>query len=239
MNTNIRFEFKYVIDKQQARQIEAYIDKIGLEKDGPGHGQYTVCSLYFDTPDLKDYYEKQAGLKRRRKLRARIYNADFNHESLKIWLEAKEKHDMFVHKIRQTVSHDDWLKFSNNGTRFDMNRLPRKEEDLNYFSYHFLSGNYKPQVVVSYKRKAYVGNFFAPFRLTLDSDIKACKWRDFRYNRNMVSVKNNSVILEVKFFTAMPWWFQDMVDRFGLKRQAFSKYMNAVDAISKFNKIAR
>ncbi len=112
MNTNIRFEFKYVISRQIARQVEAYIDKIGLAKDGPGHGQYTVCSLYFDTPTLKDYYEKQAGLKNRQKLRARIYEADFNHDSEKIWLEVKEKHDMFVHKNRQIISHEEWLKFS-------------------------------------------------------------------------------------------------------------------------------
>ena len=220
MKTNIRFEFKYVINRQQARQIEAYVGKIGLAKDGPGHGQYTVCSLYFDTPALKDYYDKQAGLKCRRKLRVRIYSEDFNRETFKIWLEAKEKRDMFVFKKRQAIRHNEWLKFSNNGT-------------------HFLRGNYKPHVVVIYERKAYIGNFLAPFRLTLDSDIRACKWRDFGYNKNTVPVKKDKVVLEVKFFIAMPWWFKDMINRFSLKRQAFSKYMNAVDAISRFNKIAK
>lgn len=239
MNTNIRFEFKYMINEQKARQIESYIEKIGLKKDkyGSDSGQYAVCSLYFDTPALKDYYDKRAGLKRRRKLRARTYNENFDRETPPIWLEAKEKHDMFVYKKRQIILHDEWLKFSDDKAYFNISQILKKQADSRDFSYHFLGGNYKPHVVVIYQRKAYVGNFFAPFRLTLDSNIRACKWRDFRYNRNIVPIIKGKAILEVKFSVAMPWWFQDMVRRFNLKRQAFSKYVNAVDAINQFNKI--
>ena len=156
-----------------------------------------------------------------------------------MWLEAKEKQDMFVHKKRHAISHDAWLAFSNHGVNFSIDRLAKDQEDLRNFAYHFLTGNYKPHVVVTYKRQAYVGHFIYPFRLTLDHDIHACKWSDFRYNRNIVPVAKGRVVMEVKFSAAMPWWFKDLILRLNLKRQAFSKYVNAVDAINRFNILAK
>ncbi len=230
MDKKIRYEFKYVLNKRQADLIGEYIRKIGLRDDKAASGSYTVTSLYFDTPTLEDYRDKLSGLTRRKKLRARIYGNHFE-DAAEVWLEIKEKYDMSVYKTRGPISRDEWLAFARGGVL--------RHDYLNNFSYLFLGQNYKPHVVVKYKRRAYVGRFLSDIRLTLDSDLETCRWRDFGRNVNMTPMQKGAVIMEVKFAEAMPWWFGDMVRRFNLSRQAFSKYANAVDALNKLNAIPR
>lgn len=221
----IRHEFKYVLNNIQARQVEEFVKKILKPDSSAEHGSYAVTSLYFDTPILGDYYDKLAGLKYRRKLRTRTYSKNLNFCGEKTWLEIKEKHDMNIVKKRRLVS------FSLAG-----NILNGNTADFNDFFYFYKLKNYKPNLIVRYQRKAYTGNFLSPIRVTFDRNIEACKWREFEYNYViMTPVKNNAVIMEVKFHNGMPWWFKELINRFGLSRSTFSKYTTAVDVINRFN----
>ena len=67
-----RFEFKYLLTLQQAERFK-YDLKSYLVPDehGSENGHYALTSLYYDSPDLRCYYEKEAGIKFRRKLRIR------------------------------------------------------------------------------------------------------------------------------------------------------------------------
>ncbi len=242
MKKDIRFEFKYILNRRQAVLIESYVKKIGLKKDKSNGGTYMVTSLYFDTPMLDDYYDKLSGLKQRKKLRARIYESYFDNNKVdKVWLEIKNKHDMTIKKNRTSISFDKWQEFVNNkGSFFDISKISAEHANgADNFSYLFAYKNYKPYAVVRYKRKAFVENFFSNIRLTFDSDLETCKWKDFKYNGNMLSIEPGKVIMEIKFSLALPWWFKDMVYRFGLSRQAFSKYTHAIDTITNFNLISR
>src|SRR3989344_9395414 len=79
----IRHEFKYILTPHQARLIEEYIERRHLSTDEYAkNGEYFITSLYFDTPGLRDYHEKLAGLNRRHKLRARIYGRDLTNPKL-------------------------------------------------------------------------------------------------------------------------------------------------------------
>ena len=114
-NEFYRFEFKYEMSPVLARQVENEIKKYGMKPDKHAeNGEYHVTSLYFDSHDLNDYYEKAGGLLKRKKLRARIYEPLLK-ESKIIWLELKRKHDMKIHKKRLALSPAEWQTFLEKG----------------------------------------------------------------------------------------------------------------------------
>jgi len=235
-----RYEFKYVLNQFQARAIEDFVQKIDLKKDTSQGGVYPVTSLYFDTPTLEDYYDKLAGLKYRKKLRARVYENNFENRN-ELLLEIKEKHDMNMHKTRSIITNDLLEKLINKDmTGFLCSKGVKENPFLQRFAYLYWRKGYGPHLVVRYQRKAYTDRFFAPIRLTLDSNLETCKWNDFRYNNAiMTSVARGAVVMEVKFRTAMPWWFREIINRFGLSRQAISKYTTAADIINCVNPLPR
>lgn len=231
MNTDNRFEFKYILNAGMAPILRNYFDKIGVRRDSAGNnGNYIVTSLYFDTPALNDYYDKLAGNKYRRKLRLRTYCETFYGGAQKVWLEIKEKHDMSVNKKRHKIDESRLKNFLENGELFSCHK------DFLYLS---LIKNYRPHVVVRYKRIAYTDNLLSGIRLTVDSDLETCKWNDFVDNINMAPVCEGSIIMEVKFQKAMPWWFKDMIYRFNLSREPFSKYTKSVDVLNRCNPLMR
>jgi len=241
MKKQNRFEFKYVMTKQKAQLIERYLDRVGIKRDAQGeNGAYIVVSLYCDTPYREDYYDKLSGLAHRRKLRFRIYDETFVGAPPQVWLEVKEKHDMTIQKQRVAIAGNEWSQIFSNKTAGTANVVAWLQMKAPAFAYLFAQKNYRPQVIVQYRRKAYVGEFTAPFRLTFDDDIVACRWREFQQSgAPFTSVLREKVVMEVKFRDALPWWFGDIVYRFQLSRQAFSKYTYAVDALNRFNLLPR
>lgn len=238
MSSNFRHEFKYIIDAPMALALEAYLEKIGLKKDTAQNGSYAVTSLYFDTPTLEDYYDKLSGIKYRKKLRGRVYGNRFDGEET-IWLEIKEKHDMNINKMREKIAHDDWQRLVRSGSTFGLSEKHKESGVIKKFAYLFHRKNYKPNVVVRYDRKAFTDTFLSGIRITFDRNLEACAWKVFMDNGEMAVMKPGAVILEVKFAKAMPWWFGDMVKKFQLSRQVFSKYTYAVDTLNRHNRIAR
>src|SRR3989338_10473193 len=106
----MRFEFKYTLDPLQEQALRSAVNRFmkpdpAAEKRG---GSYRVTSLYFDTPQLMDYYDKSGGHLMRKKLRARIYEPSLRPETPEIWLEIKKKYDMSFQKTRCLISWDDW-----------------------------------------------------------------------------------------------------------------------------------
>ena len=76
-----RFEFKYILSKQQRDDVEAHLVNF-LEYDPfvqskPEH-KYTVRSLYYDDPRYGAFHDKIDGLHTRSKFRVRTYGKDFS-----------------------------------------------------------------------------------------------------------------------------------------------------------------
>ena len=74
-----RYEFKFLLSQKKAKQIENEIksfmilDENALRKKDK---KYFVRSLYFDTPEYSNFYEKVDGIKIRKKFRIRSYSHD-------------------------------------------------------------------------------------------------------------------------------------------------------------------
>lgn len=239
-----RFEFKYVINPLTARLIELDLSRFGMEKDPEvpaGQDDYVVSSLYFDSLLLGDYYDKAGGFPHRKKIRARIYHSVFSDATPAVWFEIKEKHDMAITKKRLRLTHDQWRRISD-----DENIDPEKENwsekqravwnEIRWYS--ALEGR-KPLLFVRYVRKPFVARFLSDVRITLDSDIEACKSDNLLYDTGMVPIAERSVILEVKYAKALPYWWGEIVRKHNLSRGAFSKYASGIDAIYRYHALPR
>ena len=96
-----RVEFKYLVSNDLRdvirRDLQPYVvtDALGGKKRD---GEYTVRSIYYDTPQLECYDTKLDGLKVRNKFRIRGYDQP-EADSL-VFLEIKRKFNSFIAKHR-------------------------------------------------------------------------------------------------------------------------------------------
>ena len=78
-----RFEFKYFLPRHLAKQLVAALLP-HMEWDPyikQSQGFYRVNSLYFDSPDYACFWDKEAGVADRKKLRLRYYGESLTPET--------------------------------------------------------------------------------------------------------------------------------------------------------------
>ncbi|MDQ3535490.1 MAG: polyphosphate polymerase domain-containing protein [Bacteroidota bacterium] len=197
--------------------------------------EYTVRSIYFDSPDFNSYYEKVEGYKDRKKLRIRGYN--LYEPGCKVFLEIKRKLENNIAKNRVLVNFDDLpalLETSdiNKYISLDYNS-PRAYQDAIKFFYNLKRFSQRPVNLIVYEREPYHGKFNPGVRLTLDKNIRAMshpKITDLYNEKGLVYLWDNFFILEIKYFTpVMPRWARSLVEEFKLKHAALSKYAIGLD----------
>jgi len=237
-----RFEFKYLLSPIQAKKIESYFRKIGLTLDeyNRENGPYHVNSLYFDTPTMEDYRDKDGSLNIRKKMRARTYDKFWSKNPQRIWLEIKKKRNMNVKKVRVEITNEMWADLiSKQSVKFDTKFSKREQEDLSEFMYIFKRHLYRPKVIITYDRIAYLSHFLSPIRITFDNNVRVCKSElsDIHAESMKIPVTKNQVIMEVKFNGKLPWWFKRAVSMFDIERTDFSKYRNSVAVLRGINRI--
>jgi len=129
----MRLELKYLVPLYLLDQIRSDVliytdyDKYVLARPDK---QYTVRSIYYDTMRLEFYYEKIAGIKRRKKVRIRGYNSlDLNPNcNTEVFLEIKRKNENFISKNRSRVLYRDLKNLLTSGD-IDKYILPDKNRD--------------------------------------------------------------------------------------------------------------
>ncbi len=227
-----RYEFKYILEPALAYRLQHYIEKVGLTlDDNSKHGPYIVNSLYFETPFLDDYYDKDASLLVRKKMRARMYSESWKGDLDAVWLEIKKKRNFQISKERMKITGENWKSFKISQSPLPLTRVSGNDEYnrfLNRFTYLFIKGRYKPHIIVKYRRMAYLGKFTSKIRITFDTDIKTCFANDAMQDDFMTPVHFGSTVMEVKFNDKLPWWFTKAVEMFDIHRFDFSKYTRSV-----------
>jgi hypothetical protein len=69
-----RYEIKYLMDESHLPELRDKLkERMQVDSHHLVHGPALITSLYYDTRDLRCYWEKIEGLKFRRKLRIRVY----------------------------------------------------------------------------------------------------------------------------------------------------------------------
>ncbi|QQG45476.1 MAG: polyphosphate polymerase domain-containing protein [Candidatus Sungiibacteriota bacterium] len=241
--TKYRFEFKYLIDPVAARRAERFIQSVGLKPDTNAQaGEYTVTSLYFDTPPKSDYYDKSGGFLHRTKVRARIYAPRITENTNEIWLEAKERFDALTRKTRIRLGRSDFEKLLKAGAPSFFQSLSGHEyrQEGEAILSKIIMGCRKPLLLVKYQRRPYVG-FYAGelLRITFDSGLQTCAKPDLWYPFSWVPIEQNMVIMEVKFVKNLPAWFGTLIKFLELERISISKYGRAMEALRSFHPMPR
>jgi SPX domain protein involved in polyphosphate accumulation len=241
----LRYERKYLVPY---RIMDSLRDRLRpfVESDKYGnlsnqdYPQYTVRSIYLDTPSLDCHNEKTEGLQMRKKFRIRSYN-DHRPDSVAI-LEIKNKIESRIKKYRSFTSYrhlEELMNTCNIMKFFDHDETGRSIEDAQRFFFHVKKRNMRPTALVVYEREAYHGLLDPGVRITFDKNIRSKVFPAFSElftEKNLTHLFSSHFILEIKYFTDdMPSWAKNLVHEFRLRNDALSKYTIGYDVNTKYN----
>jgi hypothetical protein len=241
----LRYERKYLVNNEMLEPMrnrfmpflvpDLNADQTELKSE------YTVRSIYFDTPNFDSLSEKKEGLENRLKLRIRGYNNYFS--GCEVFLEIKRKFGDRIAKNRAITVYDlldktletGELKRSNGKTSDIM------KEDAARFLFHLHREAQRPVNLVVYDREPYHGKFDSSVRITFDKNIRAAVFphlSELFSNNGLSHIWKDAFILEIKYFDGgMPSWSKSIIQEFELKHEALSKYASAFlhNEISTYN----
>ena len=201
-----------------------------LDENCPDIKGYRVRSLYFDSTHDECLYQKQSGFKERSKIRLRTYgNSD---QAVKF--EIKNKNGQLVNKESVTIDR----QYAEDICAGNYNLLLKHKHPLLDRIYGiFMSGAYKPKVIVEYKRTAFVLPV-SNVRITFDQDLHSnINHLDLFSNvKDTVPIAlEGKQILEVKYDQFVPGYIRKMLSGMSTERMAISKYTLA----RRFHKIQK
>lgn len=231
----LRYERKYLVPNYQLAALRERVltfvkpDKYALY-DHNIFPEYTVRSIYFDTPSLSSLFDKNEGYKDRKKLRVRGYNNQNEHS--KVFLEIKRKNGDRIFKNRSLIpfkSLNKILEFGLGEKITENLDKSNQKEDAIKFLYQMNRYHQTPVNLVVYEREPYYGKFDKGTRITFDKNIRSKRYpnlselySDFDLNY----VWKEHFILEIKYFYApMPIWAKSIVNEFKLQSAPLSKYV--------------
>lgn len=210
-----RHEYKYVIPYQEMLSLKKELEEVSVLDRG---SSYVVRSLYFDTPDDQDYYDKQGGEMVRKKIRLRIYDTKDN----KAKLEIKGKYDYHQLKESLVISKSDAIAIING----NYDSLLLMDNDLAKRLYVYFMTGYRPKVIIEYDRMAFITT--TTTRITFDYNIKKSNDFDNFYHDNINYfdlTDPKDVVLEVKFDRFLEPYLSKIISKHVARYQSVSKYI--------------
>jgi hypothetical protein len=228
-----RFELKYVISLEQAKQFKAALQAYVVpDEHGQDNGRYTLSSLYYDSPDLRCYQENEQGLKFRRKLRIRRYETNdvFTDES-PVFLEVKQRYDRVTQKRRTVLPYREALRFCND-RQIPGNGLGDKAllDEIYAFLWQY---NLRPVSIVRYDRQAFIGTEYdRGLRVTFDTSLsfQAHQLHLHDPSTGLPMLPASSAVMEIKVNERIPTWLAHMIAAHNLQRVGVSKYCRSIEA---------
>lgn len=232
-----RNEFKYAVRPDQLeplrRAMQAYCVLDGFYRPEK-NGWYTVDTLYLESPDLRVYRSCEKQHLVRTKLRVRTY-PDAPNAVAKI--EVKRRIHELVMKTGTVVPGEGWAEWLT-GVRPATSLPSRDRDSLQEFLTMQRTQNLSPFLLIRYQRQAWRSVYEDYVRLTFDRQMEFQHMNryDLRGDpRRWMAVDDEAslgasggLLLELKFKQRPPIWMADMVRRFGLIRQGFSKYCSGI-----------
>jgi hypothetical protein len=228
-----RYERKYLVSNTDLfalrRRIIPFLEPDVYSLNGMQVNEYTVRSIYFDTPHFDALYEKVEGFRDRSKLRIRGYN-DLTGNS-EVFLEVKKKVGNRIIKSRHKIPFTNLCSLLQGNMRTLLNGKEPHAEAAASFLYHLKKDGYKAVNLVAYEREPFFGKFDRNVRITLDKNIRTRLFANIDElfsESGLQPVWKGHFILEVKYLDdEMPTWIRSIIQEFELTHQALSKYAEA------------
>ena len=231
-----RFEMKYIIRKSISERIQKEIRNF-MVYDGYANKEfkknYFVRSLYFENNNYSNFNEKVDGVKLRHKYRIRTYSNKLD-KNTPIFLELKGRENLRTYKTRFFIEQNDLNLFFEKKNYFKLKKTYSDNYLIEQFIFDCYRKNLSPKILVDYNRTPYINKSGLYFRLTFDNNIVSLS------NSNLYSTSLNSgwseclagfTILEVKFESSIPAWFQRIVQSYQLQIRSISKFVIAADTL--------
>ncbi len=218
-----RYELKYLITQEQKqlllREMHHYVQQ-------DSHGQSTILSLYFDTPDYLLIRRSIEKPKYKEKLRLRSYGVATG-DTL-VYMELKKKYDSVVYKRREAMPEKEAMDYSQSHI------APRDTQIFREITYAMDSyTGLRPSMLLSYDREAYYAVDDHDFRITFDENVL---WRDYDLDLckgiyGEPCIGENLVLMEIKVASAIPLWLVHILNEQKIYKTSFSKYGTAYKAM--------
>jgi len=228
-----RFELKYLITLQQAELFKSALRTYLVpDEHGNNNGRYALASLYYDSPDLHCYWEKEDGLKFRRKLRIRRYETDeVLTDETPVFLEIKQRIDRVTQKRRAILPYGEALRLCND-RQIPSNGLGDKAllDEIYVFLWQY---DLRPASLVRYDRQAFMGTEYdIGLRVTFDTSLsfQARQLHLHEQHYGLPMLPANSVVMEIKVNERIPYWLTDLIAAHNLQRIGVSKYCRSIEA---------
>lgn len=214
----LRTEKKYGLGPQEASRMEFLLSQV-LRRDAHSkNGAYRVRSLYFDTPDALDYYEKIDGLESRKKVRLRIYGLGDTTAKL----ELKQKQGTLQRKRSLSLSREHAEQLIEG----DFSCLENYGDFGQYMGRLMQMGVYRPSCLIEYDRTA----FFCEtndIRITFDSRLRSNEGNARLYDPSVQLAPvgpPGGVTLEVKYNHYLLSYIKDVLAAVNMLSISSSKY---------------
>ena len=211
-----RYEKKYWLTAAQQRLL---LDRMQPYMRPDRYGQYTICNIYYDTPD---YRLIRASLEKpvyKEKLRVRSYGVP--EANGKVFVELKKKFDGVVYKRRVTTEITQvGLLLSDGGHAADFGQIGR---EIGYFQSFYRT---EPKVFIGYDRLAFAGAEDEELRITFDTGLR---WRESELDLRLGDygapiLSDDRVLMEIKIPGTAPLWLSRLLSKIGAFPTSFSKY---------------
>lgn len=213
-----RHEEKYLLNPLQAAELERMLSGLLHRDEYSERGAYYIRSLYFDTPDDRDWADKVMGMNERRKLRLRLYRLD----APSVKLEIKNKRGSLSCKQTATLTRSQAERILAGDYDFllaEPNATARRAYTF------FMKESRRPAALVDYEHTAFAAPV-AQVRITLDRNIRAAKSSAlFDPQVPCVGLHSGGVcVLEVKYDGFLPGYLRGVLSSVSPKRTSVSKY---------------
>jgi hypothetical protein len=219
-----RYETKFLMTEAQYTALSDIISEyMNPDMYNIGKEFYTICNIYYDTPDNSLIRTSLAKPVYKEKLRMRSYGVPEKGSS--VFLEIKKKYNGIVNKRRCS------LKINEVNALVGSHIYPQENEGvnkqvLNELYYFTNAYNVSPKVYIAYDRKAYFGKEDSDLRITFDTNIRTRRY-DLALEKGDYGtplLDEGTWLMEVKCSGAMPLWLTSALSALGIYKTSFSKY---------------
>ena len=229
-----RNELKYLLTMDQANWLKEWISPF-VKKDPytDEYGNTPVLSMYYDSPYLNFYDEKNQGVDFRNKVRLRVYDYEFR-VGQPGFIEIKQRMSDQVRKLREFIPSLPENYLDPNSWSLN-SKIARDSMGILLHTY-----NLKPSCQIFYQRTAYQGLLDADLRITFDSQLLSL-YPEERLDRALLHdqtrhlISDTLCILEVKSSAELPAWILRFISKLNLNRITIPKYITGVDKLKLHN----
>ena len=204
-----RHEKKFLLTPEQYRAILPLLAE-RMEEDR--YGEYTICSLYYDTPAFDLIRASVQKPPYKEKFRLRSYGVPGKDD--RIFGEIKKKFDGVVYKRRVAATPGEMARFLAGGEL--PHESPQIQRELHWFlRCHPIS----PRVFIGYDRTALAGREDLELRITFDRNLR---WRDHQLDlmagdHGAPVLPEERVVMEAKLPQAAPLWLVRILSQLELR----------------------